>query len=296
MTATIVTSTSRTEPIAAVSHGPRSGERQNAGRNGPGRRATSAELLARSRRAAARRGERAPTAPPRRRRARRRGVDVAQRRQPRHESPSAASRARCTAPVCSSLIGTPSNTAAVGRGAGRSPSSRRRWPGRRPRRGPPARARPASSSAGVTCGVSMPTSSAGPSASSKAAASRSVEAVAALGDDLEPAGGPRRPGSPSKTRMRRPACRRGERGGRACRRAPRRPARPPARACRAGSAASWRGPGTGSLAMTRREGAMWRMRARRALRFTAARRTCRARCAPCPRSVPVIFERPSRAR
>ena len=36
VTATIATSTSRIEPSAAVSHGPRIGERKNPGRNGPG--------------------------------------------------------------------------------------------------------------------------------------------------------------------------------------------------------------------------------------------------------------------
>ena len=38
VTITIETSTSSSEPSADVSHGPRSGERQNVGRNGPGRR------------------------------------------------------------------------------------------------------------------------------------------------------------------------------------------------------------------------------------------------------------------
>src|SRR3954447_24466288 len=45
VTATIVTSTSSTEPRAAVSHGPRSGERQKRGRNGPGGGVAGAILM-----------------------------------------------------------------------------------------------------------------------------------------------------------------------------------------------------------------------------------------------------------
>src|SRR3954451_20250204 len=45
VTATIVRRTSSTEPSAAVSHGPRSGERQKRGRNGPGGGVAGAILM-----------------------------------------------------------------------------------------------------------------------------------------------------------------------------------------------------------------------------------------------------------
>ena len=123
MTATIVTSTSSTEPIAAVSHGPRSGERQNAGRNGPGGGVSGTRRLMGGGSASRRHGLSAARSTAAKRQvgaaaatAYASSIVSTSRSGGRSATlrPRASSRARCTAPVWLSLIGTPANTAGSG--------------------------------------------------------------------------------------------------------------------------------------------------------------------------------------
>ena len=94
----------------------------------------------------------------------------------------------------------------------------------------------ASSSAGVIWGVSIPTTSTGPSTATTAASSRSPRPPCDCGTTSQP-GGTQGPGCAVEREH--PAvaarCRRPRRG---CRRAPPRPARPPARACTEGRGGS----------------------------------------------------------
>ncbi len=85
--------------------------------------------------------------------------------------------------------------------AGRAPRSLRRRPGRTRRRQP---RQSTASRPGVTCGVSIPISSAGPRTAAKAAARRSSSGPPHCGTMSNP-GGSHGPGSPSSTRTRRAA-------------------------------------------------------------------------------------------
>ena len=180
----------------------------------------------------------------------------------------------------------PSAARGRGRRAGRSPSSRRPARCRGPRRRPARRAAShgSASSAGVICGVSMPTRNAGSPTSAKAAARRSSRPSPRWAITSKPSGS-QAPGSPSRTHDA-PARRASRRRRRACPRArPRRAARP-APACTADRAGSSRA----------RRRAPWRCTAQALQRVIGHRaprdmsRTART----VPRTVPVTFERPTR--
>ena len=115
-------------------------------------------------------------------------------------NPASVSRNRCAAPVVGVLMGTPAKTSARG--------CRMPIPQNPPSCAIPRTAsllhRSTSSSSGVSCGVSMPTRNAGPSAAANAAANRSARPPPTCGTTSMPAGS-HGPGRPSSTRTRRSA-------------------------------------------------------------------------------------------
>ena len=221
-------------------------------------------------------GEAARRAPRARRRARPRSCRCrAAAAGSRVRRPRIASRARWTAPVLSALIGTPSNTRGVGLAQADAPVAaveRRRRTRRR-------RATTASRPAVEQRGRDLRRVHADEERRAAGVLERGREplgeAVAALGHDLEAVGHPVA-GLAVEHEHAAAVALDGAARRRACPRARRAASAAACSGVQGGVRRVFTRPGTGSLAITRRAGAMMCMRARRASGSPQARRPCRA--------------------